>query len=63
MKNADLIAALILQGLTSLQSLAALQAKAKAENRDVTDAELAELRAADLEARAALEAAIAAHGG
>ena len=61
--RATLIATLILQGLTSLQALAALQAKAKAEGRDVTVDELAALRAIDLEARATLDAAIAAHGG
>jgi len=60
--GAELIAQLILQGLTSLQAMATLQAKAKAENRDITAAELASLRAADNSMRDALEAAIRAHG-
>ena len=61
--GAELIAQLILQGLTSLQAMATLQAKAKAEGRDITVAELAGLRAADKVVHDQLDAAIAAHGG
>ena len=61
--NAALIAQLMLQGLTSLQAMATVQAKAAAEGRDVTVAELGALRAADNAVRDQLDAAIAARGG
>lgn len=61
--GAELIAKLILDGLTALQAMATLQAKAKAEGRDITAAELAGLRAADNAMRDQLDAAIKARGG
>jgi protein-disulfide isomerase-like protein with CxxC motif len=61
--GAELIAQLILQGLTSLQAMATLQAKAKAEGRDVTVEELKQLRDADGIVRDQLERAIVLHGG
>lgn len=59
----DLLAQLILGGLASIQSMVELQARARAEGRDVTAEELAALRAVDLRVKADLDAAIAAHGG
>lgn len=59
----DLVAQLILQGLAGVQALVELQARARAEGRDITSEELSALRAADLKAKADLDAAIAAHGG
>ncbi len=54
----------VLEGLirlgTQVQAYSALLAKARAEGRDITDAELQELRAQDDAARDAESAAIAA---
>ena len=61
--TAALLVSLILQGLAAVQAMVELQAKARAEGRDVTADELAALRAADLSVRADLDAAIAVHGG
>lgn len=61
--TADLLASLILQGLAAVQAMVELQAKARAEGRDITAEELAALRSADAQVRADLDAAIAAHGG
>jgi hypothetical protein len=55
------ISAIILTGLQGLQQWATLQATLQAENRSATLEELKALRANDLVARDALEAAIAAH--
>lgn len=59
----DIIARLILEALASVQAMVELQARARAEGRDVSAAELAALRASDLAVRQHLDAAIAAHGG
>lgn len=61
--NAQLVTGLILQGLMSVQTMVAVQAKAQAEGRDVNLAELQALRADDKAVATQLDAAIAAHGG
>jgi hypothetical protein len=58
MSNSLLIAQLILDYSTSLSQLAALQAKARAENREPTDEELDKLGEGDDVKRARFQAAI-----
>ena len=62
MTNALLLTQLLLQAATQVQQFGALLAKAHAEGRDVTDAELNALVAADDAAKARLDALIAARG-
>lgn len=59
MTNAELAVQLALILLQKANEYAVLVQKARAENRDVTDAELDALAKADDQARAILEAAIA----
>lgn len=63
--NATLLAIQLLMGLLDrAQAISTLLNKAKAEGRDVTDAEIDELAAGDDAARAVLQAAIdKARGG
>lgn len=58
MNNAILLTQLLLQAATQVQQFGALLAKAHAEGRDVTDAELDALASADDAARARLQALI-----
>jgi hypothetical protein len=58
--NIDLALTLIIQLLNRSSEISALIAKARGEGRDITDAELDVLQAADDAARADLMAAIAA---
>ena len=57
-QNIALLLDLILRSAVAVQQYAALIAKARAENRDVTADELRSLYAADDAARAELQAAI-----
>jgi len=58
MGNALVLVQLLLQATTQVQQFGALLAKAHAEGRDVTDAELDTLVAADDAAKARLQALI-----
>lgn len=57
------LAGLLIDALGAAQKYAALQAQVAAEGRQVTVADLKQLRAADGTVDAQLEAAIVAHGG
>lgn len=61
--NALLVTQLLLQAATQVQQFGALLAKAHAEGRDVTDAELDALVSADDAAKARLQALIDARPG
>lgn len=63
MNNALLITQLLLEAATKVQQFGGLLARAHAEGRDVTDAELDALVVADDAARARLDALIKAKGG
>jgi len=63
MGNALVLIQLLTQGLTQLQGYGALLAKAHAEGRDVTDAELDACVKADDASRARLQALIDAAKG
>jgi hypothetical protein len=61
--NAAILIDLILKGAMQLQQYAALIQKSRAEGRDVSDEELANLFVGDDLARTQLQAAIDARGG
>lgn len=58
--NVDLLLTLMITALSRANEIGALIDRARRENRDVTEAELDQLFAADDAARAELQAAIAA---